>query len=53
LDGVRLQVFTLPGETLEPGKRQDSYQQGRTDVDANWHLRVPIKAAPIGWAWRS
>jgi uncharacterized protein DUF1592/uncharacterized protein DUF1588/uncharacterized protein DUF1585/uncharacterized protein DUF1587/uncharacterized protein DUF1595 len=46
LDGVRLQVFTLPGETLEPGKRQDSYQQGRTDVDANWHLRVPIKAGP-------
>jgi mono/diheme cytochrome c family protein len=46
LDGVRLQVFTLPGETLARGKRQDSYQQGRTDMDADWHLRVPVKAGP-------
>ena len=43
LDGARLRVFTLAGETLAPGQRQDAYQQGRTDLDANWHLRLAVK----------
>jgi hypothetical protein len=46
LDGVRLRVFTLAGETLAPGQRQDAYQQGRTHVDADWQVRVPVKSGP-------
>jgi len=46
LDGVRLKVFTLAGETLEPGRRQDAYQQGRANLDADWEVRVPVEAGP-------
>jgi mono/diheme cytochrome c family protein len=46
LDGVRLKVFTLAGETLEPGRRQDAYQQGRANLDADWEVRVPVGAGP-------
>jgi hypothetical protein len=46
LDGVRLQVFTLAGQTLAPGQRIDAYQQGRTDVDATWQVRTAVKAGP-------
>jgi hypothetical protein len=44
LDGVGLRVFTLAGDVLPPGQRQDAYQQGRTDLDANWRLRLAVKA---------
>ena len=46
VDGARLHVFTLAGETLAPGQRIDSYQQGRKDVDAAWQVRVPVTAGP-------
>ena len=50
LDGTRLAVFTLAGETVEAGRRVDAYQQGRTNVDADWQVRVPVKAGPHGVA---
>jgi mono/diheme cytochrome c family protein len=46
LDGVRIQTFTLKGETLPSGVRQDAYQQGRADLDASWHVRAKVAAGP-------
>jgi mono/diheme cytochrome c family protein len=46
LDGTRLALFTLAGESIQPGRRVDAYQQGRTNVDADWQVRVPVKAGP-------
>jgi hypothetical protein len=44
VDGRRVQLFTLPGETPAAGKRQDAYQQGRQYLDADWKIRLPMKA---------
>ena len=47
LDGARLRLFTLPGETLSPGRRTPLSRQGaRQDLDADWQVRLPIKAGP-------
>jgi len=48
LDGERLQVFTLGGEAPPPeGQRGTQYQQGsRSDLDANWSVRIPVRAGP-------
>jgi hypothetical protein len=48
LDGERLQLFTLAGETLPAGAQRDpQYQQGRrADLDAGWQVRLPVKAGP-------
>ena len=49
VDGERVQVFTLAGEAPPvTGKRQDQYQQDRRDLDANWKVRVPVKAGSAG-----
>lgn len=47
VDGERLQLFTLAGEALPPpgAQRDPQYQQGRrADLDANWRVRLPVKA---------
>jgi len=44
VDGRRVALFTLAGETLAPGTREDAYQQHREHLDADWKVRLPIKA---------
>ncbi|TMB81667.1 MAG: hypothetical protein E6J39_10440 [Chloroflexi bacterium] len=44
VDGRRVALFTLAGETLAPGTREDAYQQHREHLDADWKVRIPIKA---------
>ena len=51
LDGERLQLFTLPGqpdnaENSAPGN--DDFRQAglRRNVDADWHVRLAVKAGP-------
>lgn len=46
LDGVRVETFTLAGETLPTGIRQDAYQQNRINLDADWNVRLPVSAGP-------
>lgn len=46
LDGVRIKTFTLAGETLPTGVRQDAYQQNRINLDADWHVRLHVPAGP-------
>ena len=44
VDGNRAQLYTLAGEMAPQGKRIDQYQQDRRDLDANWKIRLPVKA---------
>jgi hypothetical protein len=44
VDGRRVALFTLAGETLAPGKREDAYQQHREHLDADWKVRLAVKA---------
>ena len=48
LDGERLRLFTLAGETVSPEERGNPlYGQGsRQDLDADWQVRLPVKAGP-------
>ncbi|MBM3772676.1 MAG: DUF1592 domain-containing protein [Acidimicrobiia bacterium] len=46
LDGVRIKTFTLAGETLPAGVRQDAYQQNRITLDADWNVRLRVTAGP-------
>ena len=47
LDGERLGLFTLAGVTPPTGRPGGQYgQRDRTDLDADWNVRVPVKAGP-------
>ena len=48
VDGERVRVFTLDGESPpEAGQRAPQIKPGsRRDVDANWKVRLPVKAGP-------
>ena len=48
LDGERLQLFTLAGETVSAEDRGNPlYQQGsRQYLDADWQVRLPVGAGP-------
>ena len=47
LDGERLGVFTLAGVTPGERPRGTQYsQRSRGDLDADWHVRLPVPAGP-------
>jgi hypothetical protein len=49
VDGQRVQLFTLAGEAPRSDARPDgaeSKRASRRDIDANWQIRLPVKAGP-------
>jgi mono/diheme cytochrome c family protein len=48
VDGTRVALFTLAGDPALPGERVDPNYGDRTrnDLDANWEVRLPLRAGP-------